>query len=81
MRHRFLGSSAFVVALGATLGACAQSVAVGPQALSTLPRCPRYTHTEAYPNNPNPRYAYKCVPESVGFIRSPGDANEKMIPQ
>lgn len=81
MTHRFLTSSAFIIALAAPLGACGSSVVVGPDALSALPPCPRYTHTEAYPNNPNPRYAYKCVPELVGFIRSPGDSNERMTPQ
>jgi hypothetical protein len=43
--------------------------------------CPLDSHTEAYPNNPNPKRAYGCVSNTHGFLRYPGDERERMTPE
>jgi hypothetical protein len=47
----------------------------------TWSRCPANFHTEAYPKNRNPRKAYACVSDTVGFLRTPGDERERMTPR
>jgi hypothetical protein len=64
----------------ALLAGCA-AAPVERRGTVTLSRCPANFHTEAYPNNRNPRKAYGCVSDTVGFLRTPGDERERMRPR
>ncbi len=69
---------AIVVAVATSVGGAPTNGAARP-VISSL--CPPDYHTEAYPTNPNPRKAYKCVSNEAGYLRRPGDEHEKMTPE
>jgi hypothetical protein len=68
---------AIVIALSVPLAACSAVPATGP---AETGKCPLGYHTEAFPNDSNPRHAYQCWPDQRGYLRSPGDEREQMAP-
>jgi hypothetical protein len=47
----------------------------------TLSKCPPNSHTVAHPENPDPRKAYGCGSDDVGFLQGGVDNHERMTPQ
>jgi hypothetical protein len=73
-----LKSAVLMLALAAPLAACGSMVPTPPPA--TMGHCPLGYHTEAFPNNPDPRRAYQCWSDRQGYLRRPGDEDERMAP-
>jgi hypothetical protein len=70
---------ATIFAVYAVLAVCASTPTVsGPV---TVARCPLDSHTEAFPNNPDPKRAYGCRSNQSGFLNPPSDERERMRPQ
>jgi hypothetical protein len=68
-----------VVAVFTALVGCASTpTQSGP---ITVARCPLDFHTEAFPNNPDPKRAYGCRSNQSGFLNPPSDEKERMRPQ
>jgi hypothetical protein len=61
--------------LAVLLTGCAATPVSGPV---TYDHCPPDFHTEAFPNNPNPKRAYACRSNQSGYL-SP-DYAERMRP-
>jgi hypothetical protein len=72
-------TGAILIAVAETLMGCASTPTVsGPV---TVARCPLDSHTEAFPNNPDPKRAYGCRSNQSGFLNPPSDEKERMRPQ
>jgi hypothetical protein len=71
-------SAVLILALAAPLAACGSMVPPPPPA--AMGHCPLGYHTEAFPNNPDPRRAYQCWSDRQGYLRKPGDEGERMAP-
>jgi len=66
MVRMILKSSVLAIALPLALGGCAEVATSGPV---TQSHCGRVYHDEGFPNDPNPRHAYRCKSDASGFIR------------
>jgi hypothetical protein len=65
MPHKIAKSGTFIIVFSTALVGCAPvQTASGSVAIS---RCKLGSHTEAYPNNPNPIHAYKCRSDGDGY--------------
>jgi hypothetical protein len=79
MPREVVTTGAIIVAAAVALMGCASTPTIsGPV---TVARCPLDFHTEAFPNNPDPKRAYGCRSNQSGFLNHPGDEKERMRPQ
>ena len=68
-----------VIILSTMLAGCGSDPRIDGPAVYAY--CPLNFHTVAYPNNPNPKKAYACVSDDVGYLQGGWDLNEKMVPR
>jgi hypothetical protein len=65
---------AVLIALSASSGGCARTDAPPHVGYS---HCPRDSHSEAYPRNPDPKKAYGCKSDQAGYLEGPAQGDDK----